>query len=176
MMLVWHYTIADRWASILQDGLIRPALPLEKLTTEQLEQIERIIATGEGEDFALSEAPAVWFSKRSTWEPTATKGKMDNGVRRNATLAEMMRKGPLVRIGVERDGLYTWLEHRKLSGIRPETAKGLVRAAAKAGASPGDWFVHYGPVPRDRWVRIERSTDGKAWMEETGVLSATPSL
>jgi hypothetical protein len=122
-------------------------------------QLEAILASGKPAyvQVPIGERPAVWFSSRPTWEPTATKGVIDSrtGRRRTATAAEMLRAG-LVRIGVDASGLSTWLEHRQTGGISKADARQLVVAAKQVGANPGDWYVHYGPVAIQWWVRVQR--------------------
>jgi hypothetical protein len=169
-MIVWHYTTHALLDSILVDGLISPATEgvdyqLSGATKATLEQI---IATGRPQsvsmELASGEMPAIWFSKRPTWEPTASKGLVERGRQRSATIAEMVaRHGGLARIGVDAAGLLTWLDHRKLSGISAADAKRLVRSAVMVGANPGDWFVSYGTVRRERWLAIEESVDGVTW-------------
>lgn len=91
-------------------------------------------------------------------KPTATKALVNprSGRQRSATSEELTRMvGGLARIGIRSDGLRTWVEHRKVSGIRTAMARGLVRAAAEAGSNEG-WLVHYGAVPRARWIAVQR--------------------
>jgi hypothetical protein len=142
-MLVWHYTVFDRLVSIEAAGEIVPAT----------------VAV------AARERPAVWFSRRSTWEPTATKGVIERGVNRNMTIPEMVESGggPLVRIGIESSGLMGWTFHVAKSGIKRRTARLLERVACEVGGDPSDWLVHYGPVERARWLSIEVSFDGERW-------------
>jgi hypothetical protein len=173
-MIVWHYTLASYYASIEADGAIRPAV--EGIEREihpddeaRLRQLAALGMPGVSVPARVkrTEHAAVWFSKRSTWEPTATKGILVNGVRRAATIDEMIdRCGRLVRIGVVAAGMKTWVEHRKTSGISAQMATGLVRAAIECGSNPGDWLVVYGPVRRDRWVSVEFSTNGTDWKKD----------
>ena len=143
-MIAWHYTVADQFESILVDHAIIPATA--------------------GVDTSR-EKPAVWFSRRETWEPTATKGMLDRttGHRRDATPEEMHEFG-MVRIGVDASGLTPWLVHRNKSGITARVASSLVTSAVAVGSNPGDWFVSYEPVPRERWLRVER-WDGAEWVD-----------
>jgi hypothetical protein len=156
--IVWHYTTGEKLTSILADGEIVPStvgLAIDPAAIETLgltdgmpvdldELNERIRKTGVR---WFQEQPAVWFTKRPTWEPTASKGR-----------------GGLARIGVHRAGLTTWAEHRKTSGIDPGTARGLVLAARDVGSNPGDWFAYYDAVPRTMWVAIQRWRAG-SWKD-----------
>jgi hypothetical protein len=169
MGLVWHYTTGDLLASIEADGEIEPAIAGLKhgpISEDLRAQLEEIVATGVSKKVPLpfKERPVVWFSRRPTWEPTATKGVIDGGVRRTATIAEMVeRGGDLARIGVEPAGLFSWTYHVNKGGLSKKDARALERAAREVGAAPGDWLVHYGAVSRDRWKSVERSTDGTTW-------------
>ncbi|HEY1692272.1 MAG TPA: hypothetical protein VGG39_08920 [Polyangiaceae bacterium] len=143
--IVWHYTVETFCLpGILADGAIH---------------------TTDG-GLGAKERPAVWFSRRHSWEPTALKGLIDpeTGVRRNATFAEMASDLGLARIGVRPDGLTTWLEHRRIGGIPADEARWLVKSAIMLGSNPGDWFVDYGDVTRDRWVTVQRWDDG-VWVD-----------
>jgi hypothetical protein len=122
----------------------------------------RLATTGVPE----GERPVVWLSKRSSWEPTATKGFLDRatGIRRNATIEEMVRlAGGFARIAVDSSGLSTWIEHRRIGRIRPEMARCLVITARRVGANPADWLVSYEPILWDRWISVETSIDGREW-------------
>lgn len=174
-MIVWHYTTREKLDAIIVDGHIVPAYtgvdyPLSDGTRAKLEEI---VASDKPQpvamEYASGEVPAVWFSKRSTWEPTATKGIMKAGVRRRATIEEMVcRAGGLARIGVDSNGLRTWVEHRTVGGITRAEATRLVRSGTRVGANPGDWFVAYASIPRDRWLAVEESRDGTLWAALVG--------
>lgn len=100
MAIVWHYTTGEKFALILADGEIVPAtegLDVEQ-TAEFIAELEEIIATGGAKDVAVPyrERPAVWFSKRQTWEPTATKGIYDARMRENLNRGLTSRHGSAV--------------------------------------------------------------------------------
>jgi len=144
MQIVWHYTIEVCFQGIVAAGQIEPA----GLYVEERERL------------------GVWFSRHPTWEPTATKGIVDASTypaSRWATRKEMLELG-LARIGVDAAGLSTWVQHRKVSGVSAAMARRLVLSAAERGANPGDWLVHYGPVPRAMWIAVQR-WEGAGWRD-----------
>ena len=138
----WHYTLARTLAEILVSGAI-------KRSTEGVSEGERT---------------AVWFSCRTDWEPTATRGLTDGrtGERRTATIEEMVALGgELVRLEVpETVARYTWADHRRLGQIDPRMADGLERAL---GGEPAKWRLSYDDVPLNQIVNIEVSPDGRSW-------------
>lgn len=159
-LLVWHYTTGDCLESILADGEIRVAfegVDGENFDASALEELGRRGLSTPTARVGMTEKPAVWFSTRITFEPTALKGIVVGGGRRSATLDEMERlAGGLVRIGVRADLVRVgWAFHTKRGGLSRKTALSLVRAAKGVGADPSDWRVHYGPVPRSMWSRVQ---------------------
>ncbi len=90
----------------------------------------------------------MWFTRRTTWEPTANWG----------------RGGNRIRIGVAVDGLITWAKHRKTGGIGAKTADGLELSAMAFGSNAQEWLLSYSPVPRERWVSVQRLS-GRKWIE-----------
>jgi hypothetical protein len=191
-VIVWHYTVGDLLPAILIDSEIVPAIGLRldlRRGIEQgelrldmtWEQIRRIVATrwreraGRGvPDYVMAseQRPVVWFSSRDTWEPTAASNGTfgPDGSPRIMSIEEMVgSRDGLVRIGVDRSNvaLHAWDEYRKVGRVNARVARALVHTAVRVGSNPGDWFVHYGPVPRAAWLRIERSKDGRSWSEAT---------
>jgi len=140
----WHYTLTDRLLRIVADARIRRA--------------KAMVSGGE--------RAAVWFSCRSSWEPTATKlYKSAQGEVRRATIPEMITKcGPLVRIEARSSvARYSWVEHRRIGQIDARMADGLERAAREIGAEPNDWRVIYRDVALRDIVSVEASLDGATW-------------
>ena len=77
---VYHYTTGDRFLRIVASRAILPA-------TAHVEP---------------PEIPAVWLSSGPRREPSATKGVIEDGVRRQAGLAELISLcGCLVRIEID---------------------------------------------------------------------------
>lgn len=143
--LRWHYTVGVRFKSIVEDGVILPA-------TAGVPDGER---------------PAVWFSVREPWEPTANKLMR----RPNGDLVVLDREetaeagGGLVRIGVARSAApVSWREYLRTSGITKKMAEGLAASARRQGSNPALWFVSYHAVPRDLWRAVQVWHEGE-WVE-----------
>lgn len=141
----FHYTIGHHLIGILRDGRIR--------TTRA--------------GVAKGERPAVWFSCRETWEPTATKGiPLDPETGETGptpSIAEMVSLfGPLVRIEVsETDARHPWADHIRMGNIDLRAADALASIAIEQGADPADWRISYHDV--DHLLGIEASEDGQTW-------------
>lgn len=140
--LAWHYTISDRWEAIKASGAILPTKVL----------IER------------NERPAVWFTTRESYEPTACKSlQRPDGSVRELSVQDMLDMGiTLYRIGVDRDELLSFLDWRRRSGCSRRMVRALIRVAHQAGSNPDTWYASFEPVHRDRWRTVEL-WDGKAW-------------
>lgn len=141
-MIAWHYTIGDRLASILASGFLLPA-------TAGVPRRER---------------PAVWFTTRCTFEPTACKGAIGpDGIRRELSVEETeVFCGGLVRFGTAADDLVPWPRLMTAVRMKVEHAKILERAARARGSDPSAWFGFVGPVPI-KGCRVER-WEGGAWV------------
>jgi len=139
----WHYTKGVTLLHIINDGRIRRS-------TVGLVEHER---------------PCVWFSRCPRWEGSATMGVIEHGVRRDATIAEMVAAlGPLVRLEVsEHIACYTWEDHRRIGELGPSSADALEAAGRRLGADPGNWRVSYEDVPTEHVLTIEASDDGVSW-------------
>jgi hypothetical protein len=145
-MLVWHYTWGHKWPYIQRDGLI-------------------LLADGK---LGPRERPAVWFSTREDFEPTAVKRY---GVDRYGDWHEVTFEQALelcngaYRIGVDRDELklISWLEYLKTSNVSREDAKTMRVNAIKWKAAPSDWWASYRPVPRRYWRAVEKRSEDGSW-------------
>jgi hypothetical protein len=140
----WHYTTGNRLPLILESAVIRPA------------------TTG----VPAGEHPAAWFSTNRVWEETAIKPYLDYAghLRLGTRETTALYNGGLVRIEVAPETApHDWTAFKKLSGITSKAARSLEQAAAEAGASPHQWYVSFAPVPREKWLSIER-WDGEAWV------------
>ena len=124
---VYHYTAVVRWKPIAGSGVLRA-------TSVAIDPGER---------------PALWFSARKTYEPTAYKNiREPSGNVRPGTYQDLFKYGGgALRFGVPPDGLVSWSQHRRDGGISAKVAKGLERVAKRIGAEPRDWYVSYEPVP-----------------------------
>jgi hypothetical protein len=117
---IYHYTTGDRFLRIIASRAILPA-------TAHVEP---------------PEIPAVWLSSAPVWEPSATKGVIEDGVRRQASLAELIGLcGCLVRIEIDPSAV-AWLgpsEFRNALRIPEDVHNRLIAAGLEMGANPADW-------------------------------------
>ncbi len=136
----FHYTTNDRLEAIERAGEIR-------LATSGLE---------------APELPAVWATRRPSWEPTATKGNHTTG---EASIEAMLATGILlVRLGLPKSAVpWTWVAHKRFGMIDPGAAYGLARAARSVGSDPRDWRLSYVPIPFTAVLAVEVSADGRTW-------------
>lgn len=137
--MVWHYTILDRFRSILRDGFIKPA-------TEYVPPDER---------------PVVWFSSNPVWEQSAAKTFVAGGISRTGSFEDHVSVG-VFRIGVHPETApYRWKEIKELSNMDSSVAQNLYKVAIEDGARPGEWYGTFDPVPRDAWVSVETWREGQ---------------
>ncbi len=149
---IYHYTTGDRFLRIIASREIRPA-------TAHVEP---------------PEIPAVWLSSAPVWEPSATKGVIEDGVRRQASLAELIGLcGCLVRIEIDPAAVHL-LEpctFRDALRIPPDVHDRLIVAGLEMGANPTDWRAVAGPVPLTAFLRIEFCVDANPpkWIPWPGI-------
>lgn len=78
---------------------------------------------------AAGERPAVWLTRRESWEPTATVFDDQFGYGR-IEVAEAVAR-------------WTWDDHVRRSGIAQVTAAALSAIARDRGSNPAEWRVSY---------------------------------
>lgn len=144
--LVWHYTVGQKFALIVDDGWLRPATAF----------------------VAAPEKPILWFSGNQDWEETANKMfKPPDGPLRFGT-KETTRDlgGGLVRFGYRRDRLHPWPKIARKARMNAKTMASLEAAAREAGGIPAEWYGTTRPIPLSqiKWVEVEE--DGK-WVPVT---------
>jgi hypothetical protein len=149
---IYHYTTGDRFLRIIADRAILPATA----------------------HVAPPEIPAVWLSSAPVWEPSATKGVIENGVRRQASLAELVGLcGCLVRIEINpaRVCLLGPSDFPDALNIPPDIHQRLLAAGIAMGANPADWRAVAGPVPLTTFRQIEFAveTNPPKWIPWPGI-------
>ncbi|MEY3898437.1 MAG: hypothetical protein RLZZ214_3959 [Verrucomicrobiota bacterium] len=151
---VFHYTTGDRFLQIIASRAILPATA----------------------HVTPPEIPAVWLSSAAVWEPSATKGVIENGIRRQASLSELISIcGCLVRIEID-PSVVPWLgssEFREALRIRPSVYDRLIAAGLEMGADPANWSAVAGPVALTAFRRIEFTieADPPQWIPWPGFRS-----
>lgn len=134
-MIAWHYTIGNHFPKIASDGYLKMTPSPASITP--------------------GEIPAVWFSTNMSWENTANKGKMENGVSTTMTFAETLLHGNgLYRIGVAENRLMHWRDFKKT--LARKVVQYLEWGAKERYASPNQWRVLLTPCPCTVWEDVER--------------------
>lgn len=140
-MIAWHYTTGECFERIAAAGFLRPA-------TIGLDPGER---------------PIAWFTTNQEWEPTANKGVMDSGTRRDATKEETRALGRgLVRFGIDEQRLIPWPKLARKSRMNAETMESLERTAKEHGSNPKQWRGVFHGIDL-RALAVEVMNDGGAW-------------
>lgn len=146
--LVWHYTVGQLFAPILDDGWLRPATAV-------------VVAP---------EKPILWFSGNQDWEETANKlvGLPDGSFRYGSRETTRELGGGLVRFGYRRDRLHPWPKIARKAHMTAKTMAGLEAAARKAGSSPAEWYGTTRPIPlaQIKWVEVEENGKWVSVLEE----------
>ena len=145
---VYHYTTGDRLLGILAAGEIRPATA-------------HVIPP---------EIPAVWLSTAGVWEHSATKGVIENGIRRQASLPELVLVcGCLARIEIDpaRVDLIPSNLLQSALHIPDPVFRRLLDAGAEMGAAPGDWLAVASAIPLAAFRRVEIAFETRPvrWVE-----------
>jgi hypothetical protein len=149
---VYHYTTGDRFLRIIASRAILPATA----------------------HVAPPEIPAVWLSSAPVWEPSATKGVIENGIRRQASLAELIGVcGCLVRIEID-PAAVRLLEpntFQKSLHIPDAVHDRLIAAGLEMGADPANWSAVAGPVPFTAFRSVEFSVEANPpkWIPWPGI-------
>ena len=149
---IYHYTTGDRFLRIVASQAILPATA----------------------HVAPPEIPAVWLSSAPVWEPSATKGVIEDGVRRQASLTELIGLcGCLVRIEVD-PAAVRLLEpdsFRDALRIPVDVHDQLIAAGLEMGAYPNQWRAVAEPIPLTAFRRIEFSVEANPpkWIPWPGI-------
>lgn len=155
---LFHYTTASRFQGICAEEQIRPATAF----------------------VPENEKPTTWFSFRETFEPTALpgiRGTRDprNGLPMTASFEYLVEHDTPFRIEIApEDAPMDWPAWREHSGVYPDTARSLKRAAEKQKANVNDWRMAFGPVPWSQFLAIECYVDG-AWRDLAQMVHETQS-
>jgi hypothetical protein len=149
---LYHYTTGDRFLRIIASRAILPATA----------------------HVTPPEIPAVWLSSAPVWEPSATKGVIEGGVRRQASLAELVGLcGCLVRIEIDPSAvrLLGASAFRDALCIPEDVYGRLIAAGLEMGANPADWSAVAEPIPLTAFRRIEFTveTDPLHWIPWPGI-------
>lgn len=157
---VYHYTTGDRLLGILATGEIRPATA----------------------HVVVPEIPAVWLSIAGVWEKSATKGVIEDGVRRQASLTELVLVcGCLARIQIDPSKVDLIPNQRIQSALHVPGSvfRRLLAAGVEMGADPTQWLAVAEAIPLAAFRRVEIAfeTHPVRWVEARpcGVPLARPN-
>jgi hypothetical protein len=127
MKIAWHYTVGSRAKDILESGKIRPATA----------------------NVPSNERPAVWFTVRDDWEPTANKRwqNSNTGEVKFLSTDEMLKRGGGgVRFGIPVHKLTPWNKLINKTRMDSKTKKALIEFAINVGSDPDSWYGTIKPV------------------------------
>ena len=157
---VYHYTTGDRLLGILATGEIRPATA----------------------HVVPPEIPAVWLSTACDWEHSATKGVIENGIRRQASLPELVLVCDcLARIEIDPSRVELIPGQRLQSALHiPDSVfRRLLDAGMEMGADPREWLAVASAIPLAAIRRLEIAFETRPvrWVEARpcGVPVARPN-
>lgn len=142
--IIYHYCPLTYARSILADGELRPST----------------------DGIGARERPALWFTPRPTYEPTAVKmyKSPSTGLVRQLTLDEQADRFGLARFAVPASvAPHDWGAWVRLSRVRTADAKRMARQARDLGSDISLYRATFDAVPVDRCVDIETSVDGRIW-------------
>lgn len=144
MHVIYHYFPASYLPDILATGELRPS------------------AAGGG----AGERPAIWFTLRPTYEPTAVKLLKDHSGVRLLTLAEQAERSGLARV-VAPDSVapIAWGDWARSANVRPMEVKRMVSHAKQLRSDVSLYRASFDPVSLTECFRVEISTDGVTWAE-----------
>jgi hypothetical protein len=113
-----------------------------------------------------SDAPMVWLSTRTSFEPAAIESVVEGERRRVPGLSELAERGQgLFRIEVD-PGVeaMAWREFVAWAEVPAAVAVQLERMGRERGANPEDWYCCPTGVPRSRWKGLERADPDRGWV------------
>lgn len=142
--ILWHYTLRQHYAGMLQAGQITPSSAFAP-------QAKR---------------PVVWFTASEDWDPIVNKAiRLADDSLRALSRDELhtIGLGPM-RVGVAANlAPFTWRDYKRESGIPAKAASQITAAAARCQSHPSAWFATFEPVGRSQWQVVEQ-WDGWRWV------------
>jgi len=141
METIYHYTSLIHLENIVQDGYLKTS----------------------GADKRFGIKPAIWFSKNTRWEPTATKMAFSGTELIDLTEEEQLNTIGMVRFGIPFTAeLISWRKYRHVGKINPLLHTSLERIGKEKGANPDDWYWSLKNIPISICTCIEQF-DGTDW-------------
>lgn len=140
---LYHYTLGRYLPSIMDDQEIGVAAALPG-----------------------ADAPAVWLTTHTDWEPSAVKSVVEAGVRRELSRSELAASsGGLFRIRVDpRHGALTWPQFAACSSTPPAVVERLDASGRERGANPDEWYCCPEAVPMAAWLGVEMDHPELGWI------------
>ncbi|MBK7311199.1 MAG: hypothetical protein IPI93_10500 [Sphingobacteriaceae bacterium] len=119
METIYHYTSLIHLEKILQDGYLKVS----------------------DADRKFGIKPAIWFSKNTNWEPTATKMVFNGSEMVELTQEEQQKTIGMVRFGIPfSNQLVSWRKYGHIGKIAPKLHAALEQIGIEKGARPGQWY------------------------------------
>ena len=132
--MAWHYTTGEKFTAISESQMLLP-------TDSYIDG---------------TEAPILWFSTKSYFEPTACKARLIAGKVTTLTMMETFDLGGgLVRFAVDESTLIHWKDLPHAANMSKKTAKKLERSGKAQGANPKQWRGILTPVLLSDVLEIE---------------------
>jgi hypothetical protein len=147
---LYHYTFGRAIAGIVEDGEI-----------------------GVAEALPGTDAPVVWLSTRTSFEPSIARSVIEGGRRRELAADELAERGQgLVRIAVDpSNGVMPWRELVAWAEVPAAVAENLEHVSRERGSDPGQWWCSTTAIPRARWRSVELFDSAQGWVPvEPGLL------
>jgi hypothetical protein len=149
----WHYSTGYSLMRMIADGyLLKPG--------------------SHGGLMLPGERPAVFFTRRQTWEPTATPAVVDARGRKRTLSVATWRDIDLVeglcRIGVDAAHLpFSWADFVVTGGLNRAATRALEKSAKRQGSYVSDWRLTYDVLPMRTWTALEL-WNGREWCSCAG--------
>ena len=150
-MIIYHYTDLKSGISILQDGY------LEVPDKEQLSGL----------------TPALWFSKKPVYDPSALKDFKENGiVKSNSFINQIKTHGCMRFVYDDTKNLTSWREFLKISSLPKDQYEKIEKIYIKIGCNPLEWFCSFKNMSLKLFNSIEVYNDKWDWANEDNIQAA----
>jgi hypothetical protein len=143
MELIYHYTSGQHLDKIIKSGFLK---------------------VSEWEIKNKIKPAALWLSKNTIWENTATKAVLSCGEIRQLTLLEQHEMFGLIRFVLKfhKDRFCSWAKYKHLSNTPINVYRQMEIEGVRQGSNPIDWYASFMNIPLSKCISIEK-WDGISW-------------